>query len=321
LIKDIHVGAFSSGIGEMIVFNDKLYFYARTDEEEGELWMTDGTTEGTELLKDINPTGSAYPRYYTVLNDKMLFSADNGTTGFELWITDGTTAGTLLLKDINSGEGSSISSDIFKYNDRLYFSADDGINNYELWVTDGTLGGTQLLGNINPTGSSWPHEFTIFNSKLYFIAIDGTNGEELWVTDGTAEGTEKLLPDIAPNSDPLAWSNPFIEFNDYLYFKANYTSVGSELWRLKGAVAGVADNAAKVEFKIYPNPTKAVLFVSLEDQEIENIRLFDLSGKEMTTISITGGNEINLLNLKSGTYLIQIETEEGTSTRRFVKMN
>ena len=39
-------------------FNEQLFFSATDGENGGELWVSDGTTEGTQLLLDINPGGS-----------------------------------------------------------------------------------------------------------------------------------------------------------------------------------------------------------------------------------------------------------------------
>ena len=71
-----------------------------------ELWITDGTAGGTQLVKDINPgTNGSSSQGFTALGNELVFEAFNATNGFELWVTDGTTAGTQLLKDINPGDG------------------------------------------------------------------------------------------------------------------------------------------------------------------------------------------------------------------------
>ena len=52
-------------------------FFAATDNANGEeLWVTDGTKEGTHLVKDIVPgVGSSNPSNLGRLNDKVLFAA------------------------------------------------------------------------------------------------------------------------------------------------------------------------------------------------------------------------------------------------------
>ena len=56
-------------------------FFAATDDTNGEeLWVTDGTAEGTKLVKDINAgTGSAAISYLTRFSDKVVFTANDGS--------------------------------------------------------------------------------------------------------------------------------------------------------------------------------------------------------------------------------------------------
>ena len=249
----------SSAPTDFIKYNDKLYFSADDGENGRELWVSDGTSEGTNLVADINsgtgrygePSGS-FPNDFIELNGKLYFSADDGENGRELWVSDGTSEGTNLVADINLGSSygyanSSDPSNFTKFNNKLYFSADDGENGRELWVSDGTTGGTNLVADIYPGidnygdayGSQLPlyEDFTEFKGRLYFSAVDGENGRELWVSDGTSEGTN-LLKDINPGSDGSYPSNPF-EFNGKLYFAADDGSeTGNELWVSDGTSEG-----------------------------------------------------------------------------------
>ena len=268
LLLDINPGtrddgsAYSSNASGFTEFNDKLFFSADDGENGKELWVSDGTAKGTQLLLDINPgtrdDGFAYSSNafgFTEFNDKLFFSADDGENGKELWISDGTAKGTQLLLDINPGTrddgsaNSSDASDFTKFNDKLFFTADDGENGKELWVSDGTSKGTQLLLDINPTtsgdgfaNSSFASGFTEFNDKLFFTADDGENGNELWVSDGTTKGTQLLL-DINPNPGTYtaagsSFASGFTEFNDKLFFSANDGENGKELWVSDGTTKG-----------------------------------------------------------------------------------
>jgi ELWxxDGT repeat protein len=72
-------------------------------------WITDGTPEGTRLLKDVAPdTIPAGPFATAALGDGgALLLAASPDTGREPWASDGTGAGTRLLADINPGPGGS----------------------------------------------------------------------------------------------------------------------------------------------------------------------------------------------------------------------
>ena len=247
LVKDINPGSGSSSIYDLGEFNDKLYFSANDGENGRELWVSDGTTEGTQLVKDINPGSSPYgypnsssPSSFTKFNNKLYFQADDGENGSKLWVSDGTTEGTQLVEDINPGGGyygASYPKYLIESNDQLYFTADDNENGRELWVSDGTSEGTQLVKDINfGTGGSSPSGFTEFNDKLYFRAEDSENGIELWVSDGTTEGTQ-LVKDINPGSN-YSFPRYLTEFNDKLYFGARDNENGDELRVSDGTTEG-----------------------------------------------------------------------------------
>ncbi|MCH1434231.1 MAG: hypothetical protein L7U56_01055, partial [Acidimicrobiales bacterium] len=139
---------------DAVVFGSKLIFSAQSDVYGTELWITDGTPAGTELLKDIrNGTNSSSPSWFVVFGDIVLFRANDGTHGNELWVTDGTSDGTQLLRDINPG-GDSYPLRFTAFGNQLLFTADDGSSGTELWVTDGTQAGTQLLKDVRP-GSTY----------------------------------------------------------------------------------------------------------------------------------------------------------------------
>jgi ELWxxDGT repeat protein len=67
--------------------NGTLYFAANDGTHGHELWRSDGTPEGTVLVKDIMPgSSSADPAYMTVLGgNRFLFSAYDDSYGRELW--------------------------------------------------------------------------------------------------------------------------------------------------------------------------------------------------------------------------------------------
>jgi ELWxxDGT repeat protein len=219
----------------------KVYFRADTPNYGTELWVTDGTAAGTQLVKDIWPgTAGGYPSHLMAMGTTLYFSASDGTTGGELWKTDGTGSGTVIVKDINAGAGHSSPSLFTPFKGKLYFRARDNNSGTELWVSDGTGAGTTMVKDIRAgVSNSSPGNFAATNNALYFAANDGVHGTEVWKTDGTAAGTV-LLKDINTKT-ATAGSSPFgftATIIGNVVFRADDGITSDEVWATNGTPAG-----------------------------------------------------------------------------------
>lgn len=243
LVKDIEPGKSYSIPNFLTNVNGTLFFRAHDPTFGTELWKSDGSLNGTILIKDIcpgnigiNPCNSD-PRDLTNINGIVFFAADDGINGYELWKSDGTTSGTVLVKDIYPGPTKSNPLYLTEFNGILYFQATDDIHGAELWKSDGTASGTVLAADIVPGLSSSAPRFLInVNGTLFFAAFDTVHGYELWKSDGTANGT-MLVKDINPGPSS---SSPFRFFNvnGTLFFVADDGSTGRELWKSDGTPSG-----------------------------------------------------------------------------------
>ncbi|MEO8713109.1 MAG: hypothetical protein ABI405_13340, partial [Parafilimonas sp.] len=124
--------------GEAVVYKNKVYAGGVTAAKGAELWVSDCTTSGTKLFKDINPgAASSFPTNFFVFNNLLFFFAVTKGNGYELWKSDGTAAGTVMVKDIYVGKGSSYDSTLSNFfypaNGLLFFEANDSTHGNELW--------------------------------------------------------------------------------------------------------------------------------------------------------------------------------------------
>lgn len=188
----------TGGQGSML--NGKYIFSGTTPVHGTDLFLTDGTPDGTIVLKDIQSnSASSFPDDFTVHNGWVYFTAEKSGEGRELWRTNGTPEGTTLVKDINPGSAHSNTAgsyEITPFGNLLIFSAKGDANGIELWKTDGTAAGTVPVKDINPGApDSKPTYLWPLGNIMLFTAQTADNGREIWRTDGTDAGTF-ILKDI-----------------------------------------------------------------------------------------------------------------------------
>lgn len=244
MVKDIYPGSNFSNPNTIITgipFNNGYLFTASDGTNGSELWFSDGSTAGTNMVKDIYPGNStSFPASYFSFNSKIYFRASD-TNGNELWQTDGTNGGTALVKDIWPGIGSSLPLQFTVAPNCFYFVANDGVSGQELWKSDGTTLGTSLIKDINPgSGSSNITILQIVGNNLFFSADNGINGKELWKSDGTLAGT-MLVKDMNVGPGATTFVGSGISYNNKLFFLANDGS-GLKFWESDGSVPGTFGN-------------------------------------------------------------------------------
>ena len=225
-----------NSISYVINYNNKLYFSANDGQNGMELWSSDGTANGTTLLKDIvSGSASSSPEQLKVCGDKFYFIAKDpqNTSRKALFVSDGTAAGTIKIITLSSNIAGIQASNYFEYfNGKVYFKHDGG-SGFELWATDGTVSGTSLMGNIFPgNGSSNPDPVFSFMGRLFFNAEDDLNGKELWYSDGTPGGVTLVNPGNV-NSTQYG-PRYFTEFDGRFYYEYD-----GELWRSNGGSANL----------------------------------------------------------------------------------
>ncbi len=236
LVKDINSSANNNGSSpyNTVALGSSVVFVANDPLTGSELWISNGSSGGTTLIKDIYPGGySSSISGLVNIGGTIYFSASDGVNGRELWKTNGTPAGTVMVKDINPGPGSSSPSQFTLFNGFVYFRATTDAAGSELWKTDGTTANTVLVEDINPgNGGSNPSDLeALGTSFLIFRASTPTNGSELYSYNG---GTLNFIDIVAG----AGGSNPGeMTYNSSLgsvFFRAYNATSGYELWKTNG---------------------------------------------------------------------------------------
>lgn len=169
---------------QMAALGGALLFTAQSTESGLELWRSDGTANGTVLLKTLMPglvTGESVGP----------MASGQGRAFFKvfsvLWTSDGTSDGTVPLTVPDSPSQFSYAevSRTYFVRGRAFFWTSEGGYGSELWTSDGTPAGTRVVQDLLPgTGyRNQPNIFASTNGTLYFGGDNGTTGEELWKVD------------------------------------------------------------------------------------------------------------------------------------------
>ncbi len=228
---------------------EKIFFFATTPTNgvspvERELWVTDGTQLGTEMVINLGGSysGIVEEAEYLVApgsTEKIFFfSSDGFVDAAEPWASDGTELGTYRIKDIHPGPALSSSiTHVTALPIGVVFGALDASGNNEPWITNADLTDAFKLGDIAATGSSFPSGFE-WNASLgllFFSADDNsTNGRELYKSDLTPMGATLVKNISLSDSMPLNITS----VEDRVLFSADIPLEGRELWISDGTEAG-----------------------------------------------------------------------------------
>ncbi|MFL5349898.1 MAG: ELWxxDGT repeat protein [Hyalangium sp.] len=247
-------GFFFNTLNELTPLGSRLFFVVSDADHGRELWVSDGTTGGTRLVKDIVPgPGDSGPYHLKAVGSWLLFfryipETPTSPSRTELWRSDGTEAGTVRIKDL--GADTSLSFVDVVVNNTLFFVFTDPAHGTELWKSNGTEAGTGLVKDILPgPDSSYPYGLRALGHNVYFTATDLAHGTELWRSDGTLSGTV-LAADLKPGPDSN-YVQVLDAVLDYLYFAVRDQPDGSmTLYRLRNGAP-----ASHVKFVAHlPNP-------------------------------------------------------------------
>lgn len=319
------VKSFTYGVQTMWItsLNNMLLMVANDSIHGTELWRSDGTGNGTLLVKDIEPgiTGSD-PNGLLRSGNLVYFVATDAVHGSELWRTDGTEAGTFMLKDFNPGTTSSLPRNLTDVNGTLYFRTRNGTN-LDLWKTDGTINGTVLVKTL-PESDYFTYRFLSNNNQLLFT-LEQNGAVQLWKSDGTESGTQKYF---TFNNEGYILSYEALSLNGvaYLVLGKYGDEVGKDLWRTDGTAAGT-----QLVKDLNPNGNDNVTSLTIANGNLVFAALDNTGGQELWKSDGTANGTIKLSNFNvpnpniseiklSGNYLY-FSANDGIAGQELWKMN
>lgn len=269
-------GTGSSYPHSFINFKGDTYFAVASG--PGGFWKTDGTEEGTVLVKQIQlaydtfigrrgegpvATTSEYLfflAFESSPDDPLLDWGESAS--LSLWRSDGTEDGTIPLFELGTSSFSRVQFIVFQ--DMLYFTVRNETYSEELWRSDGTETGTVLVTDTSSDENrSVLDNFIIWNEMLYFSAGYDQNTSSIWVTDGTQAGTN-LVINTEHSVQQLAVANNSLYFATANSGPSGWSG-GSLLWQSDGTTAGTTLIESSYPAPIYTTVVSGKLLYQSEE--------------------------------------------------------
>ncbi|MBL9127794.1 MAG: hypothetical protein JNL97_09110, partial [Verrucomicrobiales bacterium] len=242
---DTRPTAGESAESRLHAFGNRVFFFGRDPEHGLELWSSDGTDEGTRLVKDLYPgPGSihlqAAPHTAFIEHRNQLYFCVSsafpvvGADVHGIWRTDGTEAGTVRVWSGKVHEWT-------KYGGFLFVSGDQG-RSRGLWriaeIPEEIV--PVHLRSVDAPGYS-PEFLAGFRDRLFFVANSDSHGRELWRTDSTFTNVVEVKNFQADSPGPVQTSSfvaGIFPTGDTCFVLARSRESGLELWKTDGTEAG-----------------------------------------------------------------------------------
>src|SRR5208337_242234 len=77
----------------LVAVNGEMFFGAHDATHGYQLWESNGTSSGTQMLTDVHAPYGISPGSLTAVGNTLYFTADDGPDGVQLWKSDGTPSG------------------------------------------------------------------------------------------------------------------------------------------------------------------------------------------------------------------------------------
>lgn len=209
-----------------------------------------------------------------------------------------------------------------QYTDRTW-TGTDGLWNATRARTDQTINGRAILidcrtsspGSLtSPTLLGGIGNLTITTQKIY----SGTDGTLDVLVNGSVVGT--IPYSATPQTTTITGIN--VSGNTTVVIQDNDSGsarIGLDdlSWTCYSTLN--VDNFETNNLKIYPNPIKGNT-LNAEVKSTTNYQIYDILGKKILSGTVTTSNKkINVSSLKKGIYIIKIENNNGSLTKKLIK--
>src|SRR5690554_769759 len=178
-----------------------------------------------------------------------------------------------------------------------------------------------------------PYSLLPFNTWVKFIVyLDYTNKKIYFETPyfGTVvagdflnqSSSTNLMQDFKPSAISLGMETRNSTSTNQILSKYDNIKITALNAVPPEVIALSATNFLSEKFNLYPNPaTNVVNITNSENMFVEQVVIYDVTGKQLSTQAFNNEAEIqlNVGNPTSGVYMLHIQTNEGTAVKKLVK--
>ena len=232
---DLEAGPQGSNPSTYVVAGNRFYFTADTSGFGREVWVSDGTALGTQMVADITPGsgGTQFGLSMGAYGERAVFGYLL-PGGVAQYVSDGTTQGTQQI--VPPG----LSGGLVRYAEvqgLLYFDVGNS-NNKELYVSDGTPQGTGPAPGANLAGLSFPAsvELRPIGERALALPLVGADGEELWAYEAGI-GLYQLA-DVFEGG-PSGTPSEMLQIGNRIWFSGRSSIEGTELHSIELGAANL----------------------------------------------------------------------------------
>lgn len=136
LVYDFNTNTFQSAF-DLVSYENELYMFAFDGTVGNGLWKTDGTSDGTALVKEFGSSSNNVGRSVFAGDDRLLIGAGiSFYTGYELFESYGSNSTTNLVMDLNLNSNHGGPNNFRLFNGVYYMTAQSSNNNVEFYRYD-----------------------------------------------------------------------------------------------------------------------------------------------------------------------------------------
>ncbi|MBP7273794.1 MAG: T9SS type A sorting domain-containing protein [Saprospiraceae bacterium] len=170
------------------LFNSETYFVASDATSGTELWKSNGTSNGTRVVRDIH-SGIANSNIKSLIADgnNWLYFIIQEENVSELWRTNGNENATLKQGNIFTNNTQEI-KDCWMLSGTLIIQTESA-NSINFWRWDAGAQQVQLLNSHLRSDVVGDVMIVGFGEKLIYLINDVSQGYQIWQTDGTISGS------------------------------------------------------------------------------------------------------------------------------------